>query len=174
MKNLILLFFISLSFNSFAQQSEYDKFIEEGKKKLQNNELSLALIQFQQAIKIDSSKIKGHYGVGVVQAAFCHQLNIYCNEAISTLSYVIELDPNNGKSYYNRGNCKNTTGHFSDAILDLNIAIKKHPNKHNYYMSRTFAYLQLGDKEMACKDMKKAAELNSPTANKKLLEYECQ
>jgi len=61
------------------------------------------------------------------------------------------------------------------AILDFNIAIKKHPNKaHYYYMSRSFSYLQLNDKTNACKDLKKAAKLNSSAAHKQLMKQKCQ
>lgn len=171
MKNLTLLLLITFSINSFAQ-TEYNKLVEEGKTQLQANQLSLALVKFQEAIKLDSSKIDGHYGLGVTQAAICHRQAKFCNEAIETLSYVIKLDSNFNRAYFNRAQCRLNKLDYYNAISDYNKAIELDDTDGDYFADRGFTYQQIGNKEKACLDYQKASQMGIKRA-KNLYETTC-
>ena len=61
--------------------------------------------------------------------------------------------------YVQRAITRFRAGKVKKAILDLNVAITKHPDDANYYSLRGIYYEQLDDLESACSDWWRAAEL---------------
>lgn len=87
-------------------------------------------------------------------------------EAIKNYDNAIELNPNNGYAYYNRGVCKANLGRHEEAIEDYDNAIKLNLIHHYVYHNSGFAKAKLRRHDKAIKDFDKAIELSSNKADK--------
>ena len=116
MKNLILLFFISLSFNSFAQQSEYDKLVEKGLQFLLQQNIPAAIIKYEQAYKLDSTRVEANYGLGTAHQFYCIKNGAHCLTALTYLNKAIKINDSYRNCYNNRGSIKNIIKNYKGAI----------------------------------------------------------
>jgi len=71
----------------------------------------------------------------------------------------IVLNPNFPKAIFNRGQAKYRLKDYSGALNDFNRVIYLDPFNAHAYMKRGMSYLGLGDKDNACIDWNKAADL---------------
>ncbi len=83
--------------------------------------------------------------------------------AISYLQRIHRINPDNYESWYVQSEIYYNTQKFDKAILALNKCIAIHKYGKAFYL-RGAAYNALGDRENACKDTRKAAELRYPQA----------
>ena len=171
MKNLISLFLIAISFTSFAQSSQYDLFIQNGLGYLGKNQYQQAMVEFQKAYNLDSTKVESYYYTGVTITNICFQTGESCQGAIEMLTTSININPNFRKAYYNRGVCLLRIGYLKDAINDFNNAIKLDNQDPDYFINRGLAKIKLKEKEEGCIDFKKALKLGSNKALKFQKEY---
>lgn len=171
MKKITFIFLITLSFNSFAQ-TEYDKLVEEGLQLLIQQNAPAAILKYEAAYKIDSTKVEANYGLGVAYLYDCQYNGNNCFTSLSYLNTAIKIDENYRNGYYNRGQCKTFLKDLNGALKDYTKAIKQNSNDPDYYINRAFIYKNIGNKKNACKDLHKAAKLNSTTA-KNLLVTDC-
>ena len=86
--------------------------------------------------------------------------------AIADYTKAIEINPNYGRAYNNRGNSKHNLKDYQGAIADYTKAIKIDPNDADYYYNRGNSKEELGDLKGACTDWRKAAELGDTDAAK--------
>jgi len=80
----------------------------------------------------------------------------------STVYYsekVIELDPNNAMAHYQLGRANHKQGFFRDAMNNYNSAINLNPKLGEAFLHRGALKLYLKQKQPACVDLQKAAEL---------------
>ena len=85
-------------------------------------------------------------------------------EAVDDFSKAIELDPKNGKAYYNRAIVYGALGRNKDAIEDGTRAIELNPKDANAYINRGIDYIGIGNYGKAVADLNKAIELNAQDA----------
>ncbi len=77
-------------------------------------------------------------------------------DSIYYYDQAIELDPNDARAYYNRGNSKSELGDYKDAIADYDQAIELDPNNAMAYNNRGNSKSDLGDEEGAIADYDQA------------------
>jgi tetratricopeptide (TPR) repeat protein len=80
-------------------------------------------------------------------------------ETISLLTKAIQLDPDSGEIYHNRGMAYCNLQRWSEALADFNraIALAPHPSS---YEQRGIVYYQMGDRESARKDLEQALRMD--------------
>ncbi len=86
------------------------------------------------------------------------------NEVIEVCTQIIQLDPNNAKVFYNRGNAYTGLKQFEKAIQDYNEAIKLNSEFAEAFNNRGNAYTSLKQFEKAIQDYNKAIELDPQDA----------
>ncbi len=92
-------------------------------------------------------------------------LNKYMyDEAISELTKVIQVNPNNVQAYQSRGNIYQIKGNLDQALADFNKAIEINPYDVNAYLSRGHVYQNKGNPDQALADFSKAIEINPKNA----------
>lgn len=82
-------------------------------------------------------------------------------EAIADYSKAIEIDPQDAKSYYNRGIVKAELEDYQGAIADYNKAIEINPNDADFYGNRGCVKIDTEDYLGAIEDFDNALEINS-------------
>ena len=92
------------------------------------------------------------------QGSFLQMLG-QINRAIKAYSHVIELNPSDVNTYYNRGIAYNDKGDYDRAILDSSKAIGLNPDFAEAYHNRGVAYGSKDDYNRAIVDYTKAIEL---------------
>ncbi len=79
---------------------------------------------------------------------------------IEDYDMAISLEPNNAKTYYNRGNAYYGKGQYDRAIVDFNKAISLDSNNaFAYYNNRGYAYYGKGQYDRAIADYNMAISL---------------
>lgn len=93
--------------------------------------------------------------------------------AILDFSKIIEKNKNDCEANYFRGLSYGSIENYSDAILDLNQAIRfcEDEKKARAYLFLGICWNALGDKETGCLNFSKAGELGIEEAYKKITEY---
>jgi serine/threonine-protein kinase len=77
-------------------------------------------------------------------------------EAISSLTRVIQLDPENAKAFYTRGNIRMNLGDRQNAFKDYNEALRLDPDLTPAYVNRGSVRADLGDDQGAILDYSQA------------------
>ncbi|BDA75365.1 TPR repeat [Rivularia sp. IAM M-261] len=85
-------------------------------------------------------------------------------EALESLNWVFQVDPQDGKAYCIRGVIRCKQERYIDAIADFNQALKYNFQDAIVYRNRGKARLQLGDNTGAIADFNKALELEPDNA----------
>ena len=80
-------------------------------------------------------------------------------QALTTLTAVLENNKSNPFIWYNLGNLHLQMQEFQKAIDDYTEAIKYEKNLAEAYYNRGLTLLYLGEKELANSDLSKAGEL---------------
>ena len=86
------------------------------------------------------------------------------DRAIDDYNEALQLDDNTDTAYYGRGLALGRQGFIRDAISDLTIYIKRHPQHSRAYTKRGVRYLWLGESALAQRDLLKAIELDPNNA----------
>lgn len=84
------------------------------------------------------------------------------DKALVQYNHAIQLRPDYGKIYYNRGLVLGRKGDHDAAIKDFNMAIKLNPGLPPAYYARSKAYFYTKQYKESMKDLKKAQELGYP------------
>jgi tetratricopeptide (TPR) repeat protein len=160
-KSLFLFISLIATAQLFAQ-SKYQLHIDNGLNHFSTGDFKSALVEFQKAHALDSTRVDSYYYSGVALAGTCRQTGDLCREAITMLNVAINIDPTFRKSFYNRGVCFLKVGFFEQAIKDFNQAILSDQADGDYYANRGIAKYYLNQVEEACVDFDKAIKLQSP------------
>lgn len=112
--------------------------------------------------------------------AYGYRGSIYLNAgnlqaAIDDFTKSVELNPNYGGGYINRGLAKYSLNDFEEAIKDYNIAIEQYPDYTYTYGCRMDANIKLNNFEGALADCRKILELEPENidAKKMFLDLKC-
>ena len=122
-----------------------------------NGELSGAIADFDQAIRLNPQIVAYHLNRGKAkkdQGDF--------GGAITDFNEAIHLDPQNATAYYNRGITRQAKGDSSKALADFDQAIRLHPKYTEAYNNRGIARQANGDLAGALEDYSRSIELNNP------------
>lgn len=172
---IFTIFFSCIVFGQIEKQNlEYDKLVNEGLELLTQQNIFGAINKYKRAYKIDSTRVEANYGLGVAYLYDCQNEGTNCFVSLSYLDAVILIDDTYRNCYYNRGSLKNMMLDYEGAVKDLSIAITRKPNDANRYINRAFSYKNLNNYSNECEDLKKAAKLKNPVAQKKILENNCK
>jgi tetratricopeptide (TPR) repeat protein len=90
--------------------------------------------------------------------------------AVKDYTKAIGLDPDLIKAYENRALLYLDLENFQNAVGDLNVILTHKQVAKAYYL-RGKAYVQLGNRDAACKDLKKARSLGVLVVEQDFLEY---
>ncbi len=86
-------------------------------------------------------------------------------QTLNTCSKIIELDPNDGMSFYNRGSIYSNMGMYEKALQDLNHTTELMPDYASAYNNRGLVHEKMEHYDEALEDFTRAIELEgSPIA----------
>ena len=84
-----------------------------------------------------------------------------CTQAIKSLDFVINTNPNEAKAYFARAELKRLVNRPDLSIEDLNKALNLQPNFVQAYVKRGLSYLEMDNPTSAINDFNKAISLDS-------------
>lgn len=113
-----------------------------------------ALADFTEAIRLNPKHALAYFNRGSI-----YQARREFDRALADFTEAIRLNPNEVRAHNQRGNAHFGRREFPQAIAAYTEAIRLNPNEPVYYENRAKAYLQLGRKQEAEPDEKKAKEL---------------
>ena len=154
-----------------AQNSNYDNLIKEGKFDLDNNRTLNAIDKFTEAYALSPTCFNAPYYLGLSYLKECQEKNKDCKLCIEFLNKALGIDSNKENIHYALGRCKGLMHDFTGALIDLNIAIQKHPDTSGY-TSRALLEVKLNDLNGACWDFYLSSKLGS-VLSKKMFEKNC-
>ena len=99
---------------------------------------------------------------------FIHLLNGELEKAREDIDQSIALDPENAWAYRNKGRWYHVNGLYEDALRLYDLALTKDTFIQNIFIYRGDTYMAMGEKELACREFKKASEKNNPLARVRL------
>ncbi|MCX5807075.1 MAG: tetratricopeptide repeat protein [Proteobacteria bacterium] len=124
----------------------------------------LALGQYQRAVE-DYNKairLKPHMVEPYNNRGFVYYILGQYQRAIEDYNKAISLRPDYADYYNNRGNTYAEIGQYQHAFEDFNKAIHLRPDYAGaYYDNRGMTYFKQGNKELGCRDARKACELGN-------------
>ena len=100
-----------------------------------------------------------------------HDVETDYSEVLEDLNFAIELNPQLGIAYYNRGNVKCMSKDFTGAITDYTYSLKVGPELPQAYYNRGLTLIYLKEKEKGCIDISKAGEMGIEDAYVVLKKY---
>lgn len=137
----------------------YEDYLSTGEKLIQQGEFEQGAIQFLDAIRKDSNRVEGWYGLG-----FCYtQMGSY-DFATRYFKEVVRMEPGYRNIYYNYGSCLVNTGQADSAIVFLTKAIEQDAECGDCYFNRGSAYLMLENRDAAKADLEQAKNFGQADA----------
>ncbi|SOD99726.1 caspase family protein [Spirosoma fluviale] len=86
-------------------------------------------------------------------------------KAIQLYSKIIEQHPTESLAYYGRAIVRRQAGQLTEAINDIEQAIRLNDSSAVYYAQKAFIYLSLSEYDRAANDIRQAIKLSPGTAN---------
>ena len=136
----------TLSQPVFAQKNP-EKLLEQGVKKLQQEDYLGALETFTEAIRLDSNNANSYYLRGIT----CSQLKSY-QRAIEDYKQATRLNPNFAEAYFKQGVAYSKLENLEKALESYNQVIRLNPDFITAYANRGSIYKQLGNLQKAKAD----------------------
>jgi len=124
-----------------------------------------AMKDMDQAIKLDPSE-NAHLVRGKLKADLG-----YHQKAIEDFNRAFKLNNHSSKALNNIGLSLAKLEKYNDALEYFNKAIKINPGNASAYGNRGTLYYQTGNKQKACTDWQRSAELGNKRANQIFLKY---
>jgi len=149
----------TLSQPVFAQKNP-EKLVEQGVKKLQQEDYLGALETFTEAIRLDSNNADIYYVRGIT----CSQLKSY-QRAVEDYKQAIRLNPNFTEAYFKRGVAYSKLENLEKALESYNQVIRLNPNIIAAYANRGSIYKQLGNLQKAKADFQKVISFMEQNKN---------
>ena len=136
----------TLSQPVFAQKNP-EKLLEQGVKKLQQEDYLGALETFTEAIRLDSNNADIYYLRGITYS----QVKSY-QRAVEDYKQAIRLNPNFAEAYFKQGVAYSKLENLEKALESYNQVIRLNPNIIGAYANRGSIYKQLGNLQKAKAD----------------------
>lgn len=174
MKQFILMIFLLTTTLVQAQETNYETLISEGKSYVATQDYEAAIASFEQAIKLDSTKVEGFYALGVTYG-FMYQKDNQESDFQTALKYYDKaqsMEPDYANIHFNYALLYTQNKNYELALIHINKQLELHPNDVDsiYTKGQILGYLDNVDE--ACKCLKKAAKMGEPRA-KKLYKKNC-
>jgi len=148
----ILLFFFILT-PCFSQQMQQKALLDSGIVKARLFDFNAALVDFNKAVRIDSTEAEPWYNRGIVLS----ELKDY-QKAIDDFTRVIQLRPSYPEPYYNRGLARDFLKDYDGAVQDYSKAIALKADFPEAYHNRGLARLDMGNNREALNDFTRALQ----------------
>lgn len=155
----------------YSQNTTCDQLVSQGFDYLSHGNLDLAIVKYNEALKIDPKRLEAHYGLGVAYSAICLKDGSYCNEAIAHFLETEKIKPGYRFTYRNIATCFIKIGQYEKAIAYCNKAISQDSIDGESYFYRGVSYIHLDKKEKGCADLKQALKLGYAIAKIELEKY---
>lgn len=139
------------------KEKNFDEWVKTGVQYFNAHEYAKAVEWLGKAIDVLPQKAGA--GLCFLRAQACSEIGEYKQE-IQNLSKAIELEPDKGMFYGNRGISYFELGDHKSAVADFTKHIELEPNNAMSYNNRGAAYQNLGDRQRARMDYGRALELN--------------
>jgi tetratricopeptide (TPR) repeat protein len=149
----------TLSQPVFAQKNS-EKLLEQGVKKLQQEDYLGALETFTEAIRLDSNNADIYYLRGIT----CSQLKSY-QRAIEDYKQATRLNPNFTEAYFKQGVAYSNLENLEKALESYNQVIRLNPDFITAYANRGSIYKQLGNFQKAKADFQKVISFMEQNKN---------
>jgi serine protease Do len=130
-----------------------DFFLRAGYKVREGN-ISAAIADYTQAIKLNPNYTAAYTSRGIARSAIRDEAG-----AIADLNRAITLNPNLADAYTSRGLIKSQQGDTQGAIIDYTQAVKLEPTFARAYYNRGVVYYNQGKISDAIGDLQKSADL---------------
>jgi len=156
----------------FASRGEYQKAIADFTEAIRlNQDMSAAYELRARALYASISEVSAvgnDFGIiatiSYKDVRLSPEQKLTYEQAIADYTQAIRLDPDNTKSYFERGNVYDRQGDYEKAIADFSQAIKLNPNFPTIYTSRGISYSNKGDHDRAITDHTEAIRLDPNSA----------
>lgn len=155
---------ILLSHISYCQTA--DEYFKIGNIKLNSEDYSDAIVEFNKAIEINPEFEQAYFGRGFAKI----ELKDF-NGALDDFNTAVEINPNDETSYYMRGLARAELNDLKGAINDFSIVIKINPKFPEVYYYRGYAKIELGETQSGCLDLRKARLLGYDDAKVAIEEF---
>ena len=132
-----------------------DEYYNRGNTYRKQGNLTQAISDYTNAIRINSKHAKAYYNRGNTNGKLGN-----LTQAIADYNKAIEINPKYKEAYYNRGNTYEKQGNIIQAIADYNKVIEIDPKYAPAYCNRGNAYQTQGNLSQAIADYKKTIEIN--------------
>jgi tetratricopeptide (TPR) repeat protein len=119
-----------------------------------------AYSDYAMAIKLNPAYVEAYINRGVL----FHNENKF-DEAITEYNKAAELQPANPQIYYDRGLALMAKKNYDGAINDFSKTIELKSDYSAAYYNRGIVNINLGRKDIGCKDLQLAAKFGFPSAN---------
>lgn len=146
----------------------YDVYITRGVAKGKAGDLRAAIDDFNRAIQVNPQDPKAYSNRGLANNRLGNT-----RAALHDYNKAIELDPSFAMAYNNRALVKNKLNDDKGALEDFNQVIAINPKFPEAYYYRAKIYIKQRQRDKACADLEKAAQLGLVYAKKDLQQY-CQ
>ncbi|BAT56404.1 TPR domain protein [Nostoc sp. NIES-3756] len=143
-----------------VEQKSADTLYNEGVEKYNKKDLTGAIADFTQAIKINPNLAVAYNDRGLARYDSGDR-----QAAIEDYNQAIKANPNLAVAYYNRGLARYDLGDKQTAIEDYTQAVTINPNNANAYYNRGLTRYELGDKQTAIEDYTQAIKVDPNYAN---------
>jgi tetratricopeptide (TPR) repeat protein len=143
-------------------------YAERGSLRMKTGNLSGALADYSEAIRLDPTEVDYWLNRGIVK----EQSNDV-KGAITDYKKVLELKPDYERGWLNHGNASLKLNRLPDAIEDYTVAITYYPEYGLAFYNRALTYHRMGKKELACKDLTSAARFDI-TIEQKVVDTICK
>lgn len=134
------------------------------------NNLSGALINWTNVIKINNKDPNAYYSRAVVK----NELYTW-KSALRDYDKAIEIAPNFIDAILNRGSVKDENGDYEGAISDYNLVLKADnlddDNRQKAHFNRGNTYFNINQENKACEDWRKAREFGAEYADERISKY---
>lgn len=158
-KSFLITFFLLFNLNPRMINAEYsynDFHNKKAVEKLDNKDYEGALEEINKSIKLGPSPDKFYYKNSYLLRAQVNKAMGNYESALKDINVFIEYDPKIEKAYEIRQEIKYDMKDFTGAIEDANIMLILNPKSGEAYAHRGLNKLQLGQKDKACIDLRKA------------------
>ena len=144
----------------YAAEGNFKKATKELEKVLRVEPTHKSAKRFLIIIKdVNEQKIQTKTAVSFFKGA-TYALKGQWDEAIGEYTKAMEIEPTYAMPYISRGNAYVYKDQYDQAIIDFNKAIEVNPKFVKAYTDRGLVHMeQLGNKQKACSDWKRACEL---------------
>ncbi len=137
-------------------------FSNQGSIKLQKADYKGAIVDFNQAIKLNTNLPQAYLGLGISYSKIGNK-----QQAIQNYNQALKFNGNFADAYFSRGQTYYEIGNRQQAIADYEQAIRFNPNYALAYLERGAIRYQIGSKPQGIQDFRQASELFSKQGDTK-------